>query len=621
MLSPGRYYPLVPKDIKANVRFRARALRHCQGNRAAQRAMIEACRQDLLLWVNLWVWQVDPKRKGDQGKPGPFVTYPFQDQALLKMLSWVERGKDGLLEKSRQMGASWMLLMLFVWLWLFHGWQTFLFISRSEAAVESADPNSLFWKIDFLLRHLPDWMKPRELRRRKRFFGNDDLSSSIFGEASTGQANVGGNTTAMGIDEFSQIKEDYEVLHRTSDSTQCRIFNGTHLGLNTAFFELSRRVDMEKVVMHWSQHPVYNRGLYRAKNTRAELLDTWQGTVEVGDKKYAFPEDYPFVLDGSPSGGPFPGLRSPWYDEQCRRKGSKRAVAMDLDINPAGSQEQFFDGLVIRSLQELYCRDPFFEGDVELDADLGRFKRFVPRRGGPLKLWLHLTGEGVPPLGVYVIGGDMSSGQGRTPSVLSILDVTTGHKVGEWSSNRVAPGELAPLAVALCWAFKGPSGEGALLGWEVPGPGITFGARVLGLGYRRVYYRDSIEAVNPLPSDIPGWASNAKTKPHLLQEYREALEQKAFLNPSYDALQECLAFRYTQEGLVEHSAEAAKDSPADARMNHGDHVIADAIANMLRKGRKPSPKEDVTPPWHPGTLEGRRALYEDERKRLQEEWA
>jgi len=610
VLTTEQRLALVPRDPGANGDWRRDLLRRCRKDPLLRAGVREACRKDVLFWVNAFVIQVDPKRKGDAGMPSPFVTYPFQDRALPKMLDCVYRGRDLLIEKSRQMGASWMLIMLFTWLWLFHPWQTFLFISRNENAVENEDPNSLFWKLDFILRHLPDWMKPRKFRRRKRFFGNDDLNSFIFGEASTGQANVGGNTTAMGIDEFSQIKEGYEVLHRTSDSTQCRIFNSTHLGLDTAFYELSRRVDMDKLVLHWSEHPVYGAGAYRVEGRTPVPLD----------RTYQYPADFVFVTDGSPTGGPFPGLRSPWYDEQCKRKGSARAIAMDLDINPSGSVAQFFDALVIRELQQRYARRPFFQGDLEYDEDLARPKRFVPRDGGPLKLWLHLSRDaGMPPLGRYAIGGDLSTGQGATPSVFSVVDRATGEKVGEYASNEVEPSTLAAMAVALCWAFKGPDGAGARLGWELQGPGVAFGKRVVRLGYRHIYYRESVDALNPLPSDNPGWVPNEKTKRLLLEEYRDALQTKRFLNPSWDALEECLAMRYTPSGAVEHSGEQAKNSPADARQNHGDRVIADALAWMLASGREAQRVEKPERGTHPGSLAGRRALYDAERER-EEEW-
>src|SRR5260370_34363113 len=136
----------------------------------------------------------------------------------------------------------------------------------------------------------------------------------------------------MGIDEFSQIEEDYEVLHRTSDTTGCRIFNFTHKGLGTAAYELTQRVDMRKLNLHWSQHPHKKKGLYR--------YDTEAKHVVSLDAGFQHDPDYSFITDGSPTGGPCPGLRSPWYDKECRRKGSARAVAMDLDIDPRGSVSQ-----------------------------------------------------------------------------------------------------------------------------------------------------------------------------------------------------------------------------------------------------------------------------------------
>src|SRR5260370_31721848 len=162
------------------------------------------CREDILLYVNTFVWQFTPRRRGGL-QVGPFVTWDFQDEALLTMLDCIEEDEDLCIEKSREMGASWMLLMVFEWLWHFQPWQKFLLISRNEKAVEDEDPDSLFWKIDFMHRYQPDWLMPR-MKRRKLFYGNEDNGSTITGQASTGKAGVGGRATAMGIDQFSPIQ-------------------------------------------------------------------------------------------------------------------------------------------------------------------------------------------------------------------------------------------------------------------------------------------------------------------------------------------------------------------------------------------------------------------------------
>src|SRR5262249_47409305 len=158
----------------------------------------------------------------------------------------------------------------------------------------------------------------------------------------------------------------------------CRIFNSTHLGIGTAFYDLTERPDIRKLRIHWTQHPDKCCGLYR--------YDTDRHAVEVLDKQYQFPLDFKYVMDGSPTGGPCPGIRSPWYDEQCRRKGSARGIAMDLDIDPKGSVSQFFDRLMIRQLQAKYAVAPFWEGDIHFDQDTGKPFSLVPRQGGPLRL-------------------------------------------------------------------------------------------------------------------------------------------------------------------------------------------------------------------------------------------
>lgn len=589
---------LVPRAIEENLHYRLWVLQDARKNRDSRKALLRLCKQDILFWINTFVVQVDPKQRGDLGKPGPFITYDFQEPAILKMLSWVRRGKDGVIEKSRQMGASWMLIILFTWLWLFHDYQTLLFISRNEKAVEDESPNSLFWKIDFILKFLPSWMRPSKFRRRKLFYGNDSLTSAIFGEASTGQANVGGNTTAMGIDEYSQIKEDYEVLHRTSDSTQCRIFNGTHLGLETAFYELTQRRDMNKLVLHWSQHPLYNKGLYR--------YDVEGGKVQVLDKFYPYPANYQFVVDGSPTGGPFPGLRSPWYDKQCRRKGDRRAIAMDLDINPMGSVSQFFDPLIIQQLKQL-CTEPYWRGDIEVD-DNGRMVSMTKSENGPLKLWTTLDYKNAPQLGKYTAGSDVSWGTGSTPSCLTIFDAALGEKVGQYSNRNLDPKQFALVCVALCWLFKDADGDGAFFTWETVGPGAVLGKRVIELGYRNVYYRTNEYKLYDTISDTPGWNPVGRAKEILLSDYRQALKERKFLNRAVEALDDTLAFKYSRNGSVVHGAAEGTEDPSGTGMNHGDLTIGDALAWKGAKDYEPHRVEEEKEIYHPGSLAGRRAL-------------
>ena len=122
-------------------------------------------------------------------------------------------------------------------------------------------------------------------------------------------------------------------------------------------------------------------------------------------------------------------------------------------------------------------------------------------------------------------------------------------------------------------------------------------------------------------SDVPGWYPSVNSKRLLLEEYRAALHARSFINRSWDALDECLSFRYTLQGTVEHGREATGgDDPSGARANHGDRVIADALAWMLARKYAQSARPDDPDEVVPGSLAWRRNLVED-RKRLEEAWA
>jgi hypothetical protein len=98
------------------------------------------------------------------------------------------------------------------------------------------------------------------------------------------------------------------------------------------------------------------------------------------------------------------------------------------------------------------------------------------------------------------------------------------------------------------------------------------------LNYGNIYYRKREETVSGAETLIPGWHAAKETKPVLLGEYRDAIQLKSIFNFSDIALDECLEYVYNSMGGVEHSKENNKEDPTGAKANHGDRVIADALA-------------------------------------------
>jgi len=60
VLSPGKWHLRVRKEPIENLKFRRHVLRWAAGNPARQKALIEACRQDILFYINTFVWQFNP---------------------------------------------------------------------------------------------------------------------------------------------------------------------------------------------------------------------------------------------------------------------------------------------------------------------------------------------------------------------------------------------------------------------------------------------------------------------------------------------------------------------------------------------------------------------------------
>ena len=119
-------------------------------------------REDPAAWLALTAWTYRVKETGPDGRERPalvrdvpFIPWPVQVSAIRRLGGCVKDGRDVVIRKSRDMGASWLVVGLAAWGWLFHGWQSLL-VSRVEDNVDrTGDPDSLFWKVDYIISSQP----------------------------------------------------------------------------------------------------------------------------------------------------------------------------------------------------------------------------------------------------------------------------------------------------------------------------------------------------------------------------------------------------------------------------------------------------------------------------------
>jgi hypothetical protein len=311
----------VPTDVCANLRWRAKVHKRVIDDPSFAGVVWDACAADPLFYISGFGYTYD-SRSAPFTKL-PFILYPFQQTALLQILAAIG-SHDLLIEKSRDMGASWLCILAFEWMWHFAeklAAPSFLMGSRNDDYVDKADnPKALFWKLDYFHRHLPSWLMPpgfdKASHRSAGHILNPHNGAVIDGESTTKNFAAGDRRTAIMHDEFARVREGTAVLASSRDATRSRLFNSTPVGINNAHYDLSL-TDIEKLRLFWTAHPIKSRGLYKtSKEGELEIL-----------KKEGYPEDYEPILDGK--------IRSPAYDTEWKRS-SAREMAQEWEIDYLG---------------------------------------------------------------------------------------------------------------------------------------------------------------------------------------------------------------------------------------------------------------------------------------------
>jgi hypothetical protein len=493
------------------------------------------CARDMLFAINAFAYTYDPRKP----QPTiPFITYQYQDDGFAALLD--AYGKyDLLTEKSRDMGLSWMMLTLFWWKWQFHSRQSMMMVSRIEDLVDKKnEPDCLFWKIDFIIEHLPPWLRPT-FERQKLSLYNLDNNSSITGASTTSETSRGGRKTAILFDEFAAVPDGHSMLRASIGNTNCRLFNSTPQGTANAFFDLAEG-SIKKLRIHWTMHPEKAEGQYVSEYGKA---------------------------------------RSPWYDLQCQRAAHPQEIAQELDIDYLGSSFQFFDAMSLQNVMQQDVLAPFLTGELDYSETTADPHHFVSLPRGRLLLWTHLEAGCIRPPDDrhYVVGCDVAAGTGASNSVAVVFDRGSREQVAELATSTMRPDQFAKAVVALCRWFKHKGGMPAYLIWEANGPGREFGDAVIETGYRHVYYRKNEQALAKKQSNFPGWYATRETKGKLMGNYRAALTNRTIKVRSRTQVQECREYVFTPTQTIEHARSLTTIDPSGARENHGDRPTAGAL--------------------------------------------
>lgn len=556
------------RDKTTNAEQRKALALAAKKSACVRRAVREYCAKDMLWWSGCYGWVFEPRIPAKL----PFIPFEFQEKHLLEIEGALHAASQAALrgdwsesidvgwEKSRGVGATWLICFFIAHCLCFREDYAMGIASRNEKAVDDLnDPDSVMWKLRFILKNLPPWMHDIEIGvdDPKLKIINRVSGASVMGYSAVKDLGRGGRKTFWFMDEFASFaaereRADSDALASTQFTTLLRIILSTPKGTGNEFYKVMR--DQGRSVLrlrsHWSEHPDWRRGLYTAVDGRLRILD----------ESYEFAPDYPFILDGK--------TRSPYYDAECRRAPSEAFIAQELDIDYLGSGVPFFS---IPTLESLIRKAR--PGQACSLTEDGRKTRFVAG-SGKWNIWFDLR-MGAPH-GQYVLGIDIAVGAGGdkdSNSCICVFNRTTGQKVAEFCAHDVDVKTLAREAILAARFFH----DGYLIWDSQGGLGKAFKMEVVQANYPNLYSREDEEADTGKKSRKLGFPTGTH-KYSLLTAYSSALNTGEFDNPSARALEECKQFVHAGNQKVEHVAAMASPNPASQGENHGDAVIADSLA-------------------------------------------
>lgn len=270
------------QDYLASAEYAEKMLQRMQlldaGNRSLQaRAYVQhLCErpdnpvEGCIFFIENFAWSFDP-RPEHAPHHLPFIMFDYQRDTIRWIIEHIDNGRDGLVEKSRDMGASWLLFVWVpIWYFLFRNGVNFLVGSYKEALVDDRSQDSLFGKIDYSLQSLPSWLLPKKFsfdkHRTKLKLINPANGNQVTGDTMNPQFGRGSRKTCILFDELGFWDYAQDAWGSAGDATSCRIANSTPHGYN--FYSMLRDSGMDVLTLHWKLHPLKDDFWYNFECSR-----------------------------------------------------------------------------------------------------------------------------------------------------------------------------------------------------------------------------------------------------------------------------------------------------------------------------------------------------------------
>ena len=292
-----------PPDYVGAWAWRQQQLNALRASAAMMRGAVEYYSGNPVAFINHWLDTYDPRNAG-RTTPAkmPFILFQRQAELVDFTLALIAGEENGLMEKARDMGATWVCSAISVWLWRFYPGAAIGWGSRKEQLVDRiGDPDSIFEKMRMLIRSMPREFWPKGFNETDHMtymrIVNPETGATITGEAGD-NIGRGGRKLVYFKDESAHYERPEKIEAALADNTRVQVDISSVNGIGNVFHrrreggvEWESGPAIEGVtnvfVMDWRDHPTKDDAWYLARKKKAEADGLAHVFAQEVDRNYA----------------------------------------------------------------------------------------------------------------------------------------------------------------------------------------------------------------------------------------------------------------------------------------------------------------------------------------------
>lgn len=243
-----------------------------------------------------WMDTYNPRKPDNKWMP--FVLFKRQYEFIRYLEELRRDNENGLVEKCRDIGATWLACGYSAWSLTFIDGDATGWGSRKENLVDKiGDPDSIFEKIRMLIDRLPDIFRPKVSRAHTKII-NTETGAIIAGEAGD-NIGRGGRKSRFFIDEAAHVERAEAIEASLGDNTDVRIDMSSVNGLGNVFHRRREAGELwtpdstvtpgivRVFIFDWRDHPEKTQEWYDRRKAKAEREGMQHIFAQEVDRNYS----------------------------------------------------------------------------------------------------------------------------------------------------------------------------------------------------------------------------------------------------------------------------------------------------------------------------------------------